>query len=433
MRPAPSQLKVLVVGGGGREHALAWALSRAPSVREVLCAPGNAGIAEVARCVPVKADEMVRLADLADAENVDLVVVGPEAPLVAGLSDLLRDRGRAVFGCSRAAAEIEGSKIFAKELMARHKVPTAAFGAFSQLPEAELFVDELAHGGAARVVVKADGLAAGKGVVIADGAADAKAAVRHMLAGETVGDAGRRVVIEEFLDGREASLMALVDGERVVPLQPAEDHKTVHDGDRGPMTGGMGVVSPTPVMSDLEVARAVREVLEPTARGLVAEGRPFRGVLYAGLMLTARGPRVLEFNCRFGDPETQVLMARLDEDLGALLHAVATGRRVERVRFSARAAVCVVMAAAGYPGPYATGTPIEGLDAAARIEGVTVFHAGTRRDDAGRVVTAGGRVLGVTAVGDDVEQARARAYDAVAHIHFAGAHYRRDIGMRRRA
>jgi phosphoribosylamine--glycine ligase len=426
---ATSQMKVLVVGGGGREHALAWALHKAPSVREVVCAPGNAGIESVARCVPVKADAMFDLADLADAENVDLVVVGPEAPLVAGLADLLRDRGRAVFGCSRAAAEIEGSKIFSKELMARHSVPTAAFGAFSQLPEAELFIDQLMRD-AERVVIKADGLAAGKGVVIATGAGEAKAELRKMLSGGTVGDAGRRVVVEEFLVGREASLMALVDGERVTPLAPAEDHKQVRDGDEGPMTGGMGVVSPTAVLSELEVARAVREVLEPTARGLAAEGRPFRGLLYAGLMLTAKGPRALEFNCRFGDPETQVLMARLDDDLGALLYANATGRPIERVRFSPRAAVCVVMASGGYPGAYASGVPIEGLDAAGAVDGVTVFHAGTRRDG-DRVVTAGGRVLGVTGVGDSVDDARASAYRAVERIRFEGAHFRRDIGKRR--
>ncbi len=426
-----SKMKVLVVGGGGREHALGWALSRSPSVREVVCAPGNAGIADVARCVPVQADEAVKLAELADAEQVDLVVVGPEAPLVAGLADLLRDRGRAVFGCSRAAAEIEGSKAFAKELMARHHVPTAAFGAFSQAPEAELFIDQLLQEGE-RVVIKADGLAAGKGVVIAHGADEAKRELRRMLAGDTVGAAGRRVVVEEFLVGREASLMALVDGERVTPLVPAEDHKQVGDGDQGPMTGGMGVVSPTAVMSDLDVARAVREVLEPTARGLAAEGRSFRGLLYAGLMLTAKGPRALEFNCRFGDPETQVLMARLDDDLGALLHANATGRAIERVRFSARAAVCVVMASGGYPGAYSSGLPIDGLEEARRVEGVTVFHAGTRRQD-DRIVTAGGRVLGVTASGDDVDEARRRAYRAIEHIRFEGAHFRHDIGTRRHA
>jgi phosphoribosylamine--glycine ligase len=421
-------VKILVVGSGGREHALCWALRRSPSVKEVICAPGNAGIATVARCLPVKADEILALADLADAENVDLVLVGPEAPLVAGLADLLRDRGRAVFGPSAAAAEIEGSKIFAKELMARHAVPTARFGAFSQAPEAELFIDELLSDGE-RVVIKADGLAAGKGVVLARGADEARAEVRRMLGGETVGDAGRRVVVEEFLVGREASLMALVDGERVVPLVAAEDHKTVLDGDQGPMTGGMGVVSPTAVMSDLEVARAVREVLEPTARGLAAEGRPFRGVLYAGLMLTAKGPRALEFNCRFGDPETQVLMARLDDDLGALLRAIAVGQPPPRVRFSPRAAVCVVMAAPGYPGKYETGAPIDGLDAAGALDGVTVFHGGTRLQE-DRVVTAGGRVLGVTAVGDTVEDARTRAYRAVELIRFEGAHYRHDIGRR---
>ncbi|MGZ3443516.1 MAG: phosphoribosylamine--glycine ligase, partial [Polyangia bacterium] len=276
------------------------------------------------------------------------------------------------------------------------------------------------------------GLAAGKGVVIAHGAVEAKCELRQMLAGETVGDAGRRVVVEEFLVGREASLMALVDGERVTPLVPAEDHKQVHDGDEGPMTGGMGVVSPTAVMSDLEVARAVREVLEPTARGLAAEGRPFRGLLYAGLMLTARGPRALEFNCRFGDPEAQVLMARLDDDLGALLYANATGRPIERVRFSSRAAVCVVMASGGYPGAYESGVPILGLDEAGAVDGVTVFHAGTRRDG-DRVVTAGGRVLGVTGVGDSVDAARDRAYRAVERIRFTGAHFRRDIGKRRNA
>jgi phosphoribosylamine--glycine ligase len=292
-----------------------------------------------------------------------------------------------------------------------------------------LFIDELVGGGG-RVVVKADGLAAGKGVVLCDSAASAKTEAGRMLSGVAVGDAGRRLVIEEFLVGREASLMAFVDGERVTPLASCEDHKTIDDGDRGPMTGGMGVLSPTPVLSDLDVARAVREVLEPTARALVAEGRPFRGLLYAGLMLTATGPKVLEFNCRFGDPEVQALMARLDDDLGALLHANAVGRPIARVKFSTQAAVCVVMTAPGYPGAYESGAPISGLDAAGASDGVVVFHAGTRRDDSGRIVTSGGRVLGVTATGVDVSQARARAYAAVAQIGFKGAHYRHDIGAR---
>ncbi len=422
-------MKVLVVGGGGREHALCWRLRKSASVREMVCAPGNPGIAELARCVPVKTDELAKLADLAESENVDLVVVGPEAPLVAGLADLMQSRGRAVFGCSRAAAELEGSKGFAKAFMARHEVPTAAFGVFTDVPEAELFVDTEQERGNRRLVVKADGLAAGKGVIICDGAVEAKAAVRRLMDDRVLGDAGCRLVIEEFLEGREASLMALVDGERVVPLQPAEDHKTIFDGDKGPMTGGMGVISPTPVMDDLQVARAMREVLVPVARGLVAEGRPFRGLLYAGLMVGPRGPKVLEFNCRFGDPETQALMARWDDDLAAALHGVATGRMPDRVRFSSKHAACVVLAAPGYPDTPRTGQPISGLAEVAQIEDVVVFHAGTRREG-DRVVTAGGRVLGVTALGDGLDQARARAYQAAGKIAFEGMQLRTDIGGR---
>jgi phosphoribosylamine--glycine ligase len=419
----------LVVGGGGREHAICWALSRNPN-NEIVCAPGNAGIASLAACVPVKADEINKLADLAEEVNAGLVIIGPEAPLVAGLSDLLRSRGRAVFGCSRAAAEIEGSKAFAKELMARHRIPTAAFGTFSDGTEAELFIGQLFDRGAEKVVIKADGLAAGKGVVISEERASAITEARKMLGGGTVGDAGRRIVVEEFLVGREASLMALVDGEAVTPLVPCEDHKTIDDGDRGPMTGGMGAISPTPVMSDIDVARATKEVLEPTARAMAAEGRTFRGVLYAGLMLTKDGPKVLEFNCRFGDPETQALLARLDGNLREILYANAVGKPLPRVKFTPRSSVCVVMTAPGYPGAYESGAPIDGLDAAAALDDVVVFHAGTRRDEAGRVVTAGGRVLGVTALGDDIDAARAQAYRAVEQIQFKGAHYRRDIGRR---
>jgi phosphoribosylamine--glycine ligase len=416
-------MKVLVVGGGGREHALCWAMRR----HEVICAPGNAGIAEVARCVPAKADELSRIADLADAENVDLVVVGPEAPLVAGLADLLTARGRVVFGCGKGAAEIEGSKAFAKDFMKRHAIPTAAFGVFSDVAEADLFIDTTVEGGARKLVVKADGLAAGKGVIICDGGAEAKAAVRAMIDQRSLGAAGARVVVEEFLEGREASLMALVDGETVLPLAPAEDHKTVHDGDVGPMTGGMGTISPTPVLDDLAVARAVKEVLVPTARGLAADQRTFRGLLYAGLMITREGPRVLEFNCRFGDPETQPLMLRIDDDVAELLHATACGKLPHRVHFSDEAAVCIVLAAGGYPGPYTTGTPIHGLE---RVRQAVVFHAGTRQEGE-HVVTAGGRVLGVTARGKDLDEARQRAYAAVGNIHFDGMHYRKDIGGRR--
>jgi phosphoribosylamine--glycine ligase len=418
-------MKVLVVGGGGREHALCWALAK--HHHEVLCAPGNAGIAKVARCVAVKTDELGKLADLADAEKVELVVVGPEAPLVAGLADLLIARGHAVFGCSRAAAELEGSKAFAKDFMKRHGIPTAAFGVFSDFAEAELFVDTAVERGAKKLVVKADGLAAGKGVLICEGAAESKAALRSLLDQRSLGAAGSRVVVEEFLEGREVSLMALCDGENVTPLAPAEDHKTVHEGDQGPMTGGMGTLSPTPVMDDLSVARAVREVLQPTARGMVADGRSFRGLLYAGLMLTAQGPKVLEFNCRFGDPETQPLMLRLKDDPAQLLHAVAVGKMPSRVHFSEQAAVCVVLAAGGYPGAYQTGTPIFGLD---DVKDAVVFHAGTRQEGE-QIVTNGGRVLGVTALGADLEEARRHAYAAVQKISFEGMHYRNDIGGRR--
>ncbi|HEY7954811.1 MAG TPA: phosphoribosylamine--glycine ligase [Polyangia bacterium] len=423
-------MRVLLVGGGGREHALAWGLARSPSVSALLCAPGNVGIAQVARCVPIGVGEIAKLADLADAEEIDLVVIGPEAPLVAGLSDLLVARGRAVFGCSRAAAELEGSKAFAKAFMARHQVPTAGFGTFGELGEAELFVDHLTEHGDRKLVVKADGLAAGKGVAICAGAREAKVELARLLRDRALGEAGRRVVIEEFLDGREASLMALVDGEKVVPLAPAEDHKTIFDSDEGPMTGGMGAISPTPVLDERAVAQAVREVLEPTARGMAKEGRPFRGLLYAGLMMTASGPKVLEFNCRFGDPETQVVVPRLDEDLAALLHAAATGALPDRIHFSHRSAVCVVMAARGYPGAVEAGQPIDGLKDAAALPDTMVFQAGTR-SDGDRIVAAGGRVLGVTALGDTLEDARARAYAAVATIHFDGAQVRRDIGARR--
>ncbi len=428
-------MRVLVVGGGGREHALAWALSRSPSVRSVACAPGNAGIAEVASLVPVGAEDVDGLVTHAAGEGYDLVVVGPEVPLALGLADELRERGLRVFGCSRAAAEIEGSKAFAKEVMARAGVPTARWGAFTDEAHAASFAGDLLRR-ARRVVVKADGLAAGKGVVICDGEEQAREAIRSLLAGDLVGGAGARVVVEEFLIGREASCMALVDGERVWPLAACEDHKTVHDGDVGPMTGGMGAISPTPVIDGALAARVEREVLAPTARALAEAGRPFSGVLYAGLMVTADGPRVLEFNCRFGDPETQPLLARFEGDLGAALLAIAEGR-APTVAFSPRAACCVVLAARNYPGPperppSGTRSPavvIEGLAEAGALEGVTVFHAGTRRVR-DQVVVSGGRVLGVTATGADLPDARSRAYDAVAKIHFDGMHFRRDIGAR---
>ncbi len=424
-------MRVLVVGGGAREHALCWALGRSPSVTAVLCAPGNPGIAQLAEVCAVPMHATSALVELATNERVDLVVVGPEQPLCDGLADRLTARGVPVFGCSARAAELEGSKIFAKQLMQRHHIPTAAFGAFDELAGAIRFVDEQSGRGIARLVVKADGLAAGKGVVICESAAEAKSVLHELMQGDSLGAAGHRVVVEEFLHGREASLMALCAGEAVVPFAPAEDHKRVLDGDAGPMTGGMGVICPTPVMSAADVRDAVERVLEPTARALVAEGRPFSGVLYAGLMMTAQGPRVLEFNCRFGDPEAEALLARLDgvEDVGVLLLAAARGQLPAEIRMTPGAAACVVMTAHGYPGTPRRGDVIRGLAEASALPDVHVFHGATQWSD-GQWRTAGGRVLAVTARAADLSAARTLAYRAVELIQFDGAHYRRDIGAR---
>jgi phosphoribosylamine--glycine ligase len=425
-------MRVLIIGGGGREHAICASLAGSPAVEALFCAPGNIGIEKVARCLPVKANEHAALVELARRERIDLVVVGPEAPLVAGLADLLRADGRAVFGCSRLAAEIEGSKAFAKAFMARHKVPTASFGVFSEVPAAERFIDQATETAPGiRLVVKADGLAAGKGVFLCEDAREAKKVTRLLLEAHRLGEAGRQIVIEEFLNGREASLMAFVHGEEIAVLEPAEDHKAIFDGDLGAMTGGMGAVSPTPVMAERQTEQAVREILTPTARGLLAEERGFSGLLYAGLMITPHGPKVLEFNCRFGDPETQSLLMRIDEDLLALLDGVARGKVPRRVRFKKSAAVCVVMAAPGYPGEPRIGDAVTGLDEAEALPEVAVYHAGTQRRANGQIVTAGGRVVGVTALGDTVEAARSKAYQAVSLVRFEGAQFRRDIGARR--
>jgi phosphoribosylamine--glycine ligase len=417
---------VLLVGSGGREHALAWKLAQSPRIGTLYAAPGNPGIARVAECVPVGADDTAGLAALADRERIDLTVVGPEAPLAAGLADALAARGRPVFGPSRAAAALESSKAFAKELFARHGVPTARFGVFDDPAAARAFVGEL--GG--RAVVKADGLAAGKGAVVCRDPAAAARAIGDMLERRVFGDAGARVVVEELLEGEEVSVFALTDGHAVCPLASAQDHKAVFDGDRGPNTGGMGAYSPAPALDPALARQVVETVLAPTIRAMAAEGRPYRGVLFAGLMLTPRGVRVLEYNVRFGDPECQVLMLRLADDLLPLCQAVAAGHGLPAsVAWRPDAAACVVLAADGYPGPYATGLPIEGIERAEAHPGVTVFHAGTARRD-GRLVTAGGRVLGVTALGADIPSAVAAAYAAVAEIRFDGVHYRRDIGHR---
>jgi phosphoribosylamine--glycine ligase len=417
-------MRILVVGSGGREHALAWKISRSPLVREVLCAPGNPGIARVARLLPVRMDDVEGLVSVARAERVDLVVVGPEAPLVAGLADRLRAAGVPVFGPSAAAAEIEGSKAFAKEVMLAAGIPTAEHATFEALEPA------LAHARArrGRVVVKADGLAAGKGVVVCGSTAEAEAALRDMLVAGVHGRAGARVVVEERLEGPEASVIAFADGERVRLLPAAQDHKRVGDGDDGPNTGGMGAFSPTPQVTPA-VAREVEErVLLPALRELARRGRPFRGALYAGLMLTPAGMRVLEFNARLGDPETQPLLMRLAGDVVPALLGAATGDLSQvTLPVDPRAAVGVVLAAEGYPVKPVPGGVLDGTDGPFDAD-VQVFHAGTARGADGRLVAAGGRVLTVCALGDDMARARERAYAALGRIRLPGGHYRRDIG-----
>ncbi len=419
-------MRILVVGGGGREHALAWKLAQSPEVSGLYAAPGNPGIAGLAECVPIKADAIADLGAFAARERIDLTVVGPELPLALGLADHFAERGLPVFGPIRAAAELEGSKVFAKQLFARYGIPTARFGVFDDPAKARDFVHDL--GG--RAVVKADGLAAGKGAIVCRDLAAAERAIGDMLERRVFGEAGARVVVEELLEGEELSFFALTDGERICPLAAAQDHKAIFDDDRGPNTGGMGAYSPPPVLDATLARRILDGVIRPTVRAMAAEGRPYRGVLFAGLMLTAEGPKVLEYNVRHGDPECQTLVVRLAADLLPICRAVAEGQGLpETVAWRPEAAVCVVLASAGYPGAYPTGQPIAGLEAAGARPGVTVFHAGTARRD-GRLVTAGGRVLGVTALGADIPAAIQAAYEAVGDIHFEGMHYRRDIGRR---
>jgi phosphoribosylamine--glycine ligase len=422
-------VRILVIGSGGREHALAWKIARSPHVERVLVAPGNDGMAAVARTFPdVAAEDADRILALARSEAVDLVVVGPEAPLAAGLADRLEAAGVAVFGPSARAARLEASKAFAKRFMARHGIPTAGFEVFDSLEAARAHVR--ARGGAC--VVKADGLAAGKGVAVCDGPEQAERALVEIMGERRFGAAGERVVVEERLVGEEASYHAVADGERVVPLAAAQDHKRALDGDRGENTGGMGAYSPTPVLDEAAEKRVLEEIVHPTIRGLAAEGIPYRGVLYVGLMLDAAGaPHVVEFNVRFGDPETQPLVLRLDGDIVPLLDATARGRLDPARGLVWRdAAVCVVLASGGYPRAFEVGKPIHGLDALEADPDVVVFHAGTRRDAARRFVTAGGRVLGVTARGASVAQARERAYAACDRIRFEHMHLRRDIAAR---
>jgi len=421
-------MKVLVIGGGGREHALAWKAAQSRRVDEVLVAPGNAGTAGEAKCrnVQVSAEDVDGLLALARREGVDLTIVGPEAPLAAGVVDRFRSSGLACFGPSAGAAQLESSKAFAKDFMARHRIPTAAYGV-AESPERGL---ELIRSIGLPLVLKADGLAAGKGVVIVDTEAQAEATLRDMLSGESFGEAGRRVVIEEFLEGEEASFIVIADGLDALPLATSQDHKRRDEGDLGPNTGGMGAYSPAPVVTPELHRQILDEIIRPTLAGMQADGHSFTGFLYAGVMLTERGPRVLEFNVRFGDPETQPVMMRLRSDLIEVLERTLNGELTRiTLDWDPRVALGVVLAAGGYPEAYQKGKPIDGLDADLPVD-VKVFHAGTTEGQGGKVLTSGGRVLCVTALGETVAEARERALQAASSIHFDEVFLRRDIGHR---
>jgi phosphoribosylamine--glycine ligase len=419
-------MKVLILGSGGREHALAWAVKRSKRVTEVVCAPGNGGMAQIARCVPVDLKSLDAMVRLAEAEKPGLTIVGPELPLSLGIVDALRERGLRVFGPTKAAAMLESSKAFAKRFLQRHNIPTAKYAVSTTLAEFEKAVEKF-H---APIVVKADGLAAGKGVIICATRQTALEAAQGLFSGSLLGEKAEQVVIEEFLEGDELSFLCLSDGKTVKALAPAQDHKRIGEGDTGPNTGGMGVYSTDAMLDEGMKEWIVRHIAEPTIRGMAEEDTPFTGVLYCGLMMTARGPEVLEFNARFGDPETQAILLRLESDLVDALEACIDGTLEQtEMRWMPGASACVVASSEGYPGSYKTGLPMSGLDEAARIPGVEVFHSGSAVADS-KLVTAGGRVLGVTAAASSLEEALGRAYQALGEIHFDGMYFRRDIGHR---
>ncbi len=419
-------MRVLLVGGGGREHALAWKLRQSPHCHALYAAPGNAGIAQIAECVPINPRAIPELVQFARRHAIDLVVVGPESPLIAGLTDALQEAGVPCFGPTRAAAQLEGSKAFAKQVMAQVSAPTAPFAVFEDADAARAYLRERFV--AQPCVVKADGEALGKGVFVCDTLGDALDAVEFLMEQERLGAAGKRIVIEDRLHGRELSLLCLTDGERAFPMPPVRDYKRALDSNRGPNTGGMGCYTPLPDATSALIETAMQTIVLPVIQAMAQRGTPYRGVLYAGLMVQDAQPYTLEFNCRFGDPETQALMPLLQDDLLTLAYCAATGAlEGMSLAFEARAAVCVVLASGGYPGEYRTGLPIEGLDAATQTPDTLIFHAGTRAEN-GRILTSGGRVLNIVGLGDTLETARQNAYRAVEQIHFEGMHYRRDIG-----
>jgi phosphoribosylamine--glycine ligase len=419
-------MDILVVGGGGREHALVWKIAQSPLVNKIYCAPGNPGIAELAEVVPIGVDEIDALYDFAREKNIDLTVVGPELPLTLGIADKFRAGGLDLFGPDKAAAQLEGSKGFSKDLMRKYSIPTAAYASFTERDRAVAYIKEQG----APIVVKADGLAAGKGVILAQTVDEAIHAVDEILVEGRFGDAGEAVVIEEFLYGEEASFFAFTDGKNILPLASSQDHKQIFDGDQGPNTGGMGAYSPAPVVTDALYKRIVAEVVQPTIDGMAAEGTPYQGILFVGLMINGDDFKVLEFNARFGDPEAQPLLCRMKSDVVPVLRDCARGElNISALEWYERAAVCVVLAAAGYPGSYPKGDVISGIHAANAIDGVQVFHAGTAAQN-GDIVTAGGRVLGVTGWADTIAAAIDKAYAGVEKISWNGMQMRRDIGQK---
>ena len=419
-------MRILVVGGGGREHVLVWKLASSPLVDKLFAAPGNAGMAELAECVDIKVEDITGLADFAEKNSVDLTVVGPELPLTLGIVDEFEKRSLKILGPTKSAAEIEGSKVFAKEFMKKHHIPTASFKIFDNPDQASDFV----RSSDLPLVVKADGLAAGKGAVIVEDTPSALSTINKMMVEKTFGQAGSRVVVEDFLEGEEITILAFTDGETISSMVSSQDHKKIFDGDRGPNTGGMGAYAPTTIVDDRMMKRINDEILEPTVAGLEREGRTFKGILYAGLMITDRGPKVMEFNCRFGDPETQVVLPLLKSDLAEIFSSIVDGElSLQEVEWNDNFAVCVVLASAGYPGKYERDKEISGLNRAKQMEDVLIFHAGTRKQG-GRIFTNGGRVLGVTATDRSMEKAIQKAYSAVDKIEFEGMQYRKDIGHR---
>ena len=423
-------MNVLIIGSGGREHAFAWKLKQSPKVSKIYCAPGNAGIAEIAELVPLNIDDIDGLFQFAKKKRIDLTVVGPEVPLVKGIVDLFEKHGMRIFGPGKYAAQLEGSKVFAKDFMKRHRIPTAAYATFNRAEYSKAQQHLTAN--AAPIVLKADGLAAGKGAVVCQSTGEALTVLRECFEKDMFGEAGNTIVVEEFMKGEEASIFVLTDGTHYKLLQPAQDHKQILDGDKGKNTGGMGAYAPAPVVSSALLKRIEKEIVVPTLNGMRAEGKAYKGCLYVGLMMTKEGPKVVEFNCRLGDPEAQVVLPLIDGDLFDILFACASNSlRTIDFRFHEASAVCVLMASRGYPDEYETGKPIEGLDAVLSDDGVVVFHAGTKKEN-GKTVSSGGRVLGVTAIGygHDLEGTIAAAYTAVKKITFDGAYYRSDIGVK---